>query len=49
MTVGKAVLREGRYIMPFSLFVNHAFVDGAHIAGLVEKIQKYMNTAVSQA
>lgn len=48
MTVGKAVLREGRYIMPFSLFVNHAFVDGGHIAGLVEKIQKYMNTAVSQ-
>lgn len=39
MNVGKAELREGRLRMPFSLFVNHAFVDGAHIAQLVEIIE----------
>ncbi len=39
MNVGKAELREGGLRMPFSLFVNHAFVDGAHIAQLVEIIE----------
>jgi len=31
MNAGKAVMREGRLVMPLSIFVNHAFVDGAHI------------------
>lgn len=31
MNAGKAVTREGRLVMPLSIFVNHAFVDGAHI------------------
>lgn len=43
MNVGKAVMRGGRLVMPFSLFVNHAFVDGAHIARLVEKAGTYLN------
>ena len=32
MNAGKAVMREGRLVMPLSIFVNHAFVDGAHIS-----------------
>ncbi len=39
MTVGKAVNREGRLSFPFSIYVNHAFVDGAHLALFFEKIE----------
>lgn len=38
MNAGKAVGREGRLVMPFSIFVSHAFVDGAHIALLFDSI-----------
>lgn len=47
MNIGRAVEREGRLKMPFSLFVNHAFVDGAHIAGLVEKFEAYLKSTAS--
>ena len=46
---GKAVVRNGRLVMPFSLFVNHAFVDGAHIARLVEKAETHLKYAVPGA
>lgn len=39
MTAGKAVRRADRLVMPFSVYVNHAFVDGEHLALLFEKIQ----------
>lgn len=44
MNVGKAVERDGRWVLPFSLFVNHAFVDGAHIGRLVERIGTLLKT-----
>lgn len=42
MNAGKAVMREGRLVMPFSFYMNHAFVDGAHVAQLVDKIGMYL-------
>ncbi|WP_418991447.1 hypothetical protein [Alistipes sp.] len=35
----RSISRGERLKMPFSLFVNHAFVDGAHIARLVALAQ----------
>lgn len=32
MTSGKAVTREGHLVFPLSIYVNHAFVDGSHLA-----------------
>lgn len=42
MTAGKAVTREGRLVFPLSIYVNHAFVDGSHLASFFEKIEKYL-------
>lgn len=42
MTAGKAVMREGRLVFPLSIYVNHAFVDGSHLAAFFEKIGEYL-------
>lgn len=43
MNVGKAVRREGRWVMPVGIYVDHCFVDGANLADFVNRMQKYMN------
>lgn len=45
---GKAVLRDGRLKMPFSIFVNHAFVDGDHVARLIGKIEEHLRSISAQ-
>ena len=40
---GKFYEKDGKKVMPFSVKVHHAFVDGLHVARLVESIQKYLN------
>ena len=40
MNAGKAVMREGRLVMPLSIFVNHAFVDGAHISRFFKLVEE---------
>jgi chloramphenicol O-acetyltransferase type A len=42
MTAGKAVTREGRLVFPLSIYVNHAFVDGSHLAAFFEKIEQHL-------
>lgn len=42
MTAGKAVIREGRLVMPLSIYVNHAFVDGSHLSLFFQKIEQYL-------
>lgn len=42
MNAGKAVLREGRLMMPLSIYVNHAFVDGAHISRFFKLVAEYL-------
>lgn len=44
MTAGKAVNRDGRLVFPLSIYVNHAFVDGSHLASFFEKIEKYLHS-----
>ena len=40
-TMGKAVTREGgRMVMPYSVYVDHAFVDGSHLTRFFELIQE---------
>ena len=43
MNAGKAIVREGRRIMPIALTVNHAFADGSHIALFFEKIESILH------
>ncbi|WP_245860259.1 CatA-like O-acetyltransferase [Methanosarcina spelaei] len=40
---GKYQEREGKFMMPFSVQVHHAFVDGIHIGKLADKLQKYLD------
>lgn len=42
MTAGKAVLREGRLLMPLSIYVNHAFVDGAHLSLFFQQVGEHL-------
>lgn len=42
MTAGKAVTREGRLVLPLSIYVNHAFVDGSHLAAFFKKTGEYL-------
>ena len=42
MTSGKAVPREGRLVIPLSIYVNHAFVDGSHLASFFQKIEEHL-------
>lgn len=42
MTAGKAVTREGRLVFPLSIYVNHAFVDGSHLASFFQKIEEHL-------
>lgn len=42
MTAGKVVPRGKRLVFPLSIYVNHAFVDGSHLAFFFEKIEKYL-------
>lgn len=40
---GKYYIREGKYMMPFSVQVHHAFVDGIHIGKLSKRLQQYLD------
>ncbi len=42
MTVGKAVVREGKLVMPIAIYVNHGFVDGHHIALFYQKVEELL-------
>ncbi len=42
MTAGRAVEREGRLLMPLSVYVNHAFVDGAHLSDFFRRVGEHL-------
>lgn len=41
---GKYFEENGRYLLPFSVQVNHALVDGVHVGKYVNKLQEYLDT-----
>lgn len=43
MVAGRIYDSNGKKIMPLSICVSHAFVDGAHISDFYEKIQQYLD------
>jgi chloramphenicol O-acetyltransferase type A len=45
MNVGKAVRREGRWVMPIGVYVDHCFVDGANLGEFMDKVQQYLDMA----
>ena len=49
MTTGKVVSRGERLVFPLSIYVNHAFVDGSHLASFFEKIEKHLKEIFARA
>ena len=43
ITFGKITETDGRSTMPVSIHVNHALIDGLHVAQFVEHFQRYLN------
>ena len=42
LTVGKAVEREGKTVMPIAMNVHHGFVDGFHITDFFRRVESYL-------
>lgn len=42
LNVGKAVVREGKLVMPVAINVHHGFVDGSHLATFYQKVEAYL-------
>jgi chloramphenicol O-acetyltransferase type A len=43
ISVGKLTTKEGKKVMPVSVHVHHALMDGYHLSLFVEKFQELMN------
>ncbi len=42
LNVGKAIIREGKLMMPIAIYVHHGFVDGIHLTAFYSKVEKYL-------
>jgi len=40
---GKYFEQDGKVLLPFSVQVHHAFVDGVHVGQYFERLQTYLN------
>ena len=40
---GRYYEKDGKILLPFSVQVNHALIDGFHIGKFIEKLQKFLN------
>jgi len=43
LNVGKAVLKEGKLVMPVAIYIHHGLVDGKHIGDFFEKIERFLS------
>lgn len=42
MNAGKAVMREGKLVMPIAITIHHGFVDGHHLSLFFKKIEEFL-------
>lgn len=43
LNVGKAIIREGKLVMPVAITISHAFADGLHISRFFSKVETILN------
>ncbi len=43
LNVGKAIMREGKLVMPVAIYVHHGFVDGIHLSDFYKKVECYLS------
>lgn len=42
MNAGKAIVRDGRLIMPIAMTIHHGFVDGHHLSLFYKKVEEWL-------
>ncbi len=42
LNAGKAIMREGKLVMPIAIYVHHGFVDGIHLADFYAKVERFL-------
>lgn len=42
MNAGKAIVREGKLIMPIAMTIHHGFVDGHHLSLFYKKVEEWL-------
>ena len=42
MNAGKAILKEGKLVMPIAMTIHHGFIDGHHLSLFYKKVEKFL-------
>lgn len=42
MNAGKAIIREGKLVMPIAMTIHHGFVDGHHLSLFYKKVEEWL-------
>ena len=42
MNAGKAILKEGKLVMPLAMTIHHGFIDGHHLSLFYKKVEKFL-------
>lgn len=42
MNAGKAVLKEGKLVMPIAMTIHHGFIDGHHLTLFYKKVEEFL-------
>lgn len=42
MNAGKAILKEGKLVMPIAMTIHHGFIDGHHLSLFFQKVEEFL-------
>ena len=42
LNAGKAVVREGKLVMPIAMTIHHGFIDGHHLSLFYKKVEEFL-------
>ena len=42
MNAGKAILKEGKLVMPIAMTIHHGFIDGPHLSLFYKKVEEFL-------
>ena len=42
MNAGKAILKEGKLVMPIAMTIHHGFIDGHHLSLFYKKVEEFL-------
>jgi chloramphenicol O-acetyltransferase type A len=42
LNAGKAIIREGKLVMPIAMTIHHGFIDGHHLSLFYKKVEEFL-------